>query len=753
MLEKQIIKKITKEHEGTEKGQSLRSSKNNESFTDSKSTHVNDNQTNHVAYKDFHRQLRIKERVSIELAEEFARESLQILPENVHWKIYVHLAEFRKRMRDIDGARHFYRVACKLEPCAYQCWLEYSKLEENMGNLGVAREILRESLKILPYDESLVAKAIKHEEKLGNLGAARKILSRLKHASVEKVWRAVLEGALLEARSGNYAIARRVFKYLISHVPWYGPLYLKASNLERNSGRIEEALYVAEKGLREVKRYFPLYIETFRLCERLDLDAHAHTANCTLFLPRTMSLIDKAVNSIHKELNWKIHLESAQACERSLFYVDSSKYITEEWAPLRNSMAMRCRLGFTNSFLACPQNLAWKVLIAGTRMELCHGNEETARILLARAYKLVPAKSLHLVIIESAKLELFTGNVKTCRAILGKARQENDHEWRIWHASITNESLMGNDRRALEIACQAIDLLPKVGRLWSILLRLLKTAQTEVDFQFRVLQRALLNVPRSGEVCCEAACLFLDPLSPLFDLDRAAKYLRIAQEFTPQYGDSFLEGVRIELLLHILPKLVAPAVSRVEQQVSNMCNEGVSSEEIDHFIVNFARSVLEGFVKPPLQVNNLSFEQIKQNCVNADPNYGLLWFHCCRHAIDNASVIFDRAVQLILSDISGVLPVYVAAEVRRRGLVAAVHFMEQKSMAATASLNAEIGVHSKVKDRMLRAPIVFDSKDKIFVEGRSFITGLSSFGTSRLDSKMSIADKRIAVYGIDSLLP
>lgn len=732
----------------------MRPLNNNESFTVSNRTHVAENQTNHVAaYKDFHRQLRIKERVSIQLAEEFARESLQILPKNVHWKIFIHLAEFKKRMRDIDGAREYYRVACRLEPFAYQCWLEYSKLEENMGNVSAAREILRESLKILPYDESLVAKAIQHEEKIGNLGAAREILSRLKHASVEKVWRAVLEGALLEARSGNYSTARRVFKYLISHVPWYGPLYLKASNLERNVGRIEDALHIAEKGLREVKRYFPLYIETFRLCERLDLDAHAYTNDSSLLLPRTMMVIDKAVNSIHKELNWKIHLESAQACERSLFHVDSSKYITEEWTPLRNSMAVRCRLGFTNSLLACPQNLAWKVLVAGTRMELCQGHEEIARTLLGRAYKLVPVKCLHLVIIESAKLELFVGNLETCRAILGKARQENEQEWRIWHASITNESLMGNEAKALEIACQAIDLLPKVGRLWSILLRLLKISQSDADFQFRVLQRALLNVPRSGEVCCEAACLFLDPLTPLFDLNRAAKYLRIAQEYTPQYGDSFLEGIRIELLLSILPKLVAPTVSRVEQQACDMCKEGIPPEEVDRSIVNYARSVLGGFDVPPLHVNDLLFQQIKQNCINADPNYGLLWFHCCQHAIDTASVIFDRAVRLILSDISKVIPVYVAAEIRYRGIVAAVHCLEPKSMSVTASLEAESKINARIKERMLRAPQIFCSRDSGLTEGRSFITGLSYFSSSRLDSKMSIADKRIAVYGIDSLLP
>jgi hypothetical protein len=52
------------------------------------------------------------------------------------------------------------------------------------------------------------------------LDRARVLLARLKHTSLDKVWRTVLEGALLEARSGRVRAARNVFKYLMEHVPW-----------------------------------------------------------------------------------------------------------------------------------------------------------------------------------------------------------------------------------------------------------------------------------------------------------------------------------------------------------------------------------------------------------------------------------------------------------------------------------------------------------------------------------------------------
>jgi hypothetical protein len=39
------------------------------------------------------------------------------------------------------------------------------------------------------------------------------------------VWKSVLEGTLFEARAGNIAVSRKLFKYLMTHVSWYGPIY------------------------------------------------------------------------------------------------------------------------------------------------------------------------------------------------------------------------------------------------------------------------------------------------------------------------------------------------------------------------------------------------------------------------------------------------------------------------------------------------------------------------------------------------
>ena len=119
-----------------------------------------------------------------------------------------------------------------LQPFAAQGWLEFAKMEEECGQLKGAQAILRRGLGFCRYNESLLTKAIKHEERLGNPDGARALLARLRSQGIDKTWRTVLEGALLEARAGNARVARRVFKYLMRNVPWYGPIYHEAARFE-----------------------------------------------------------------------------------------------------------------------------------------------------------------------------------------------------------------------------------------------------------------------------------------------------------------------------------------------------------------------------------------------------------------------------------------------------------------------------------------------------------------------------------------
>ena len=72
-----------------------------------------------------------------------------------------------------------------------------------------------------------------------------------------------------------------------------------------------------------------------------------------------------------------------------------------------------------------------------------------------------------------------------------------------------------------------------MGRLWAVLIQL--EHNHGAAQQHAVLERALQAVPKSGEVWCEGARLFLNPHSPnSFSLDTARTYLEKAISFTPQ---------------------------------------------------------------------------------------------------------------------------------------------------------------------------------------------------------------------------
>ena len=143
-------------------------------------------------------------------------------------------------------------------------------MEEDCGLLEKSLQILTQGLQ-KNFNEALLTRAIKQQEKLHNISAARNMLSVLKHKSIERVWRAVFEGALLEARVGQSQVARQFFKYLIDHVSWYGPIYYEAFCLEERCGRYSHALAIVHKGLDALPRYGPLWFALLRIAEREDI--------------------------------------------------------------------------------------------------------------------------------------------------------------------------------------------------------------------------------------------------------------------------------------------------------------------------------------------------------------------------------------------------------------------------------------------------------------------------------------------------
>ena len=118
-------------------------------------------------------------------------------------------------------------------------------------------------------------------------------------------------------------------------------------------------------------------------------------------------------------------------------------------------------------------------------------------------------------------------------------------------------------------------------------------------------EEAILKIPKSGEVWCEGARIALSNHScnKYYDINQATKYLEFAIQFTPQYGDSFLELLRASKLIS------ASETTRIESRI---------------------------------RIKNL-LRQAKQSCLHCEPNYGVMWFYFKNSLSDSAAEIWENA--------------------------------------------------------------------------------------------------------------
>ncbi|KAL7563424.1 hypothetical protein ACA910_016520 [Epithemia clementina (nom. ined.)] len=742
-----------------------------ENPADLKRAELEESPATRIAFKDFYRSFRLEERHSFQKAEDLAQQVLNdgSLPESIHWRVYLELADLARRSNRYIEARRLYQKVCQLQPFASQGWLEYSKLEEDCGFMNRVSNILHAGLEYCEYSETLLTRTVKHQEKMGNLSSARAVLARLKHVGIDKVWRTVLEGALLEARAGNYDMARRVLKYLMHHVPWYGPLYLEAYKLERDQGHPMDAMQIVERGLTTLPRYGPLWFGAFRLYEEMDVTERQY------HLPRTMLMIERAKCTISKELVWKLHLEAAQMLERTaLAYVEESGLDLGLYLP-----PVRRRLVLT--ILTCPQNLRWKVWLSAGRMELVVGNVETAHSLFQRAHYCVQQKSKSATVLDCARLAEFKGDVELARAILAKARSFYGHDWKVWFESVLVEIRNDNYDRGYELAANGLDIHTGSGRLWATLVQLGQYVQGD-EMQVAALERALSAVPKSGEVWCEGARIHLNPFSCTFDLHRSRRYLHFAARFTPQFGDSFIESIRLEVLsqwLYPIAKYIWKKTKRsfnknLAQYVADVSlavavarrKDSEHAENIPETKFRDIVSTLRRKLKADNLRSSIDLTDLRLACTNADPNYGSLWFHCRRLPMYTPRRVIEHAAEDIADEIFKYANIYLTAMIRRMAILATVdqEMPEGAEGVIETSDSAIITWENYIDTKLRGATSLQDILNPVdpstglvllesAIDGSIFITGLSELNRYRPLGSMSLLERRRALFGTDALFP
>lgn len=492
-----------------------------------------------------------------------------------------------------------------MQPGANTGWLEWSKMEEENGRLRRALNILSLGLKVCKVNESLLTRVIRLQERLHKYSAVREMLSVLKYESVDRIWKSVLEGTLFEARTGNIAISRKLFKYLMKHVSWYGPIYFEAFRLEEKEGNDRAALDIIRRGLVEIPKYGPLWLGLLRIMEREDtrIEQRSWQTGCVPKLSNVCREVEGAVTLISKELTWKIYFDKSQAEERAadVSAIGLHMHSDQPLHRCRDKMLKECRMSLLRSLLVCPANLRWRILLVCARLELSVDKIDSARVFINRAFLEVPSKSKCSVYLECSRLEEYVGNADGSRRLLLRAQQEAaaTAEWKVYLELILLEARTGSIDKAAVIACEAVESYPCTGRLWAIYIQLAHRLEyklyykaiidtvictDEVHSSVRecsstahlplpplpmpllqskesIIRQAISEVPKSGEVWCERGRCSLNPLNTRsFDLGQSLRSLCFANQFTPQYGDTFIEYIRVELLAQVLLPRVLDAL-------------------------------------------------------------------------------------------------------------------------------------------------------------------------------------------------
>jgi len=539
-------------------------------------------------------------------------------PSSVLWKLHLELAECAKRGASLTHVKEHLGHALTAKPHVVQVWLDACRTCDELGEPEECRAVLELGLSCCPQSEQLALKLVRVLERLGDHAALRALMGSFRAEALEKTYKVLLEAAHFEVRAGNGAASLAFLRSLMLRMPHQGSVYCEVCRAESVLGKQHAALRVAEHGVKQCQKYGPLWFVLTRQAEKL---YGARAVNEYAAFAR---------QHVCHELHWKFHIEVAAA-----FSLDAQTQAS--------------RRSVTAAALCCPGHLRWKVWLLAARAELWNDSVDVSCKLLARARQEAPPRVQAAICIEFARTKEFSESLEEARVLLAEARTCEGHDWKVFLEHIFMEARQGCLDRAREVVLQALELHPAAGRLWSTFIALEHRDDTVMD----TFRRAVREVPKSGEVWCEGARIFLNPLCAHFNLQRAHRCLAFAIHFTPQYGDSFLESLRLRCLLAIQHRFRSDPLAigflsgnspncriHVASLVAKRVHDAVMLE-LKSGSFNFDESHVNGDT-PHLDVP----------CTYADPNYGFLWFWCRESARSRPCAVLQRMREEVVCDLT-----------------------------------------------------------------------------------------------------
>ena len=154
----------------------------------------------------------------------------------------------------------------------------------------------------------------------------------------------------------------------------------------------------------------------------------------------------------------------------------------------------------------------------------------------------------------------------------------------------------------------------------------------------------------------------------------------------------------------------------------------------------------------------VSIDRLELRCINADPNYGVMWFQCRQRPSDTARAVLRRAKVTLANELSAHAPVYALA-MRRRFRVEHRLRLARPAEAPPESgvfeTEAQAAAWEEVVVAALRAePPVETAAAGAAYRSEDFVTGLVSLNrTTALMSQLGDEERRRVLFGSDQIVP
>lgn len=517
---------------------------------------------------------------------------------NQNGEAYWEMAKFSIARNHYEDGDFFYKRALELNPGAERLWLEYAHFLCFLDKQSQALSILEKGIQACPFSKRLLIKKMQLLEKLDRWSENKNFVHFYYYFfSAFDLLEIKLVEAGIEDRLGNVLLTREIFAGLLK-MPCHTPELLKSiCRFENLQGNDEWSLTLVLNTLGQNLQCWELCELALELRERFSyvlINRFPSFGCCQQQLKAMRDLFNQIEMFANDKNKLKIVQLKVQFEMRfNLFCNQVAQYFAFD------------KIIFDLAYhLSAPED-KWKVLVnlaktqlMGSRYPLKQVNQ-LCRSILSEAGSSNAEAFLQVSLLH----ENFGSAVKARKClqqIMDLALSQPELRNFFWHFFIAFEMRQNNFNAAKTEVVNALSVAPDDWKLWQILIQLSCQRGNE-DQLISLFKDAIKQMPRSAEIVCEYARFFMNPCLSNFDLDQAWNLLQASIERAPEYGDSYIEMIRLKLM-----------------------REG----------------------------NEADLSEIRQKCYVNNPNFGQLWSMSKRFPLMNQLEIFDQATKMVKEELS-----------------------------------------------------------------------------------------------------